>query len=38
MSPEERDKAYLWDILDAARQIDASIPGVTLTAYEEDRK
>ena len=38
MSPEERDKAYLWDILDAARQIDAFTSGVTLKAYEEDRK
>ena len=38
MSPEQRDKTYLWDILDAARRIQAFMADATLHAYEQDKK
>lgn len=36
MSPEERDPAYLWDMLDAARQVVRFTRGITFEAYVED--
>lgn len=33
MSPEERDPAYLWDMLDAARQVVEFTRGLTFEAY-----
>ncbi len=38
MPPEQRDKAYLWDMLDAARQVESFMMGVSVNSYEEDRK
>ncbi len=38
MRPEERDAAYLWDMLDAARTVKRFISGVTINQYMEDRK
>ena len=33
MRPEERDKAYLWDMLDAALAVDTFIRGKTFHDY-----
>lgn len=38
MSPEQKDRAYVWDILDAAQRIQEYMRGVSLRSYEEDRK
>lgn len=38
MRPEDRDAAYLWDMLDAARTIQQFTAGVTLEEYLQDRK
>ncbi len=38
MRPEERDAAYLWDIVDAAQAIVEFTAGLTLDAYLQDRK
>ncbi|HYN23314.1 MAG TPA: DUF86 domain-containing protein [Thermoanaerobaculia bacterium] len=38
MQPEERDVAYLWDMLDAARQVIEFTRNVAFPAYLEDRK
>ena len=38
MRPEERDVAYLWDMLDAARTVRDFIAGVTVNQYMQDRK
>jgi uncharacterized protein with HEPN domain len=38
MQPEERDAAYLWDMLDAARTIAGFIKGYVFLQYENDRK
>ncbi len=38
MRPEERDAAYLWDMLDAARTVKSFISDVTVKQYIEDRK
>jgi len=38
MSPDQRDKAYLWDILESARRIEIFVSTVTLDAYEADKK
>lgn len=38
MRPEERDQAYLWDMLDAAQAIRAFTAGLTFDAYMADRK
>ena len=37
MSPEQRDKAYLWDILDAALTIQQFIQGKTPHDYLTDK-
>jgi len=38
MPLNQREKAYVTDMLDAAREIDKFIAGVSLQAYENDRK
>ncbi len=38
MPPEDRDAAYLWDMLDAARTIQKFTVGVSLEDYLLDRK
>ncbi len=38
MRPEERDLAYLWDMLDAARTAIEFTHGVKFQKYAEDRK
>lgn len=38
MSPEDRDHAYLWDMLDSARTIKGFISGLTFTEFENDRR
>jgi len=38
MQPDERDAAYLWDMLDAARTIIKLTAEMSLPAYEEDRR
>jgi len=38
MQPEERDPAYLWDMLEAARAIVEFTQGVTPAQFLEDRK
>lgn len=36
MSPEERDRAYLFDMLQAARQVRDFVKGLTFDAYLAD--
>lgn len=38
MEPEDRDSAYIWDMLDAASAILDFIEGADFDAYLEDRK
>lgn len=38
MRPEERDLAYLWDMLDAARTALEFTGGATFHDYDRDRK
>jgi len=38
MRPEDRDAAYLWDMLDAAKNVRSFVDGVTFHQYENDRK
>jgi uncharacterized protein with HEPN domain len=38
MRPEERDAAYLWDMLDAARAIGGFIAGVRAEEYAKSRQ
>lgn len=38
MRPEERDKAYLWDMLQAARDILAFTKTINLQTFTEDRR
>jgi len=38
MQPEERDSAYLWDMLDAAKTIYEFIRGVSFYTYLRDKK
>lgn len=37
MSPESRDSAYLWDMLDAARTLAKITSGMSLDQYRQDR-
>ena len=37
MSPEERDKAYLWDMLDAALAVEEFVRGQTYEEYISNR-
>ena len=36
MQPNERDAAYLWDMLEAARNIIKMVSGQNLSGYEND--
>ncbi len=38
MLPEQRDPAYLWDMLDAARTVRELAAGVSFAEYMADRK
>ena len=38
MRPEDRDAAYLWDMLDAAKTVQLFVAGVAFHQYEKDRK
>jgi uncharacterized protein with HEPN domain len=38
MQPDERDAAYLWDMLDAARVVEQLSSGMEFTEYSNDRK
>jgi uncharacterized protein with HEPN domain len=38
MRPEERDAAYLWDILDSSKTIIEFTSGVSYNSYVKDRK
>ena len=38
MLPEDRNAAYLWDILDAARTIIQFTSGLKIEEYLKDRK
>ncbi len=38
MPPEERDRAHLWDMLDAAREIEGFLANARADDYERDRK
>lgn len=37
MRPEERDPAYLWDMLEAAREVEAMLNGRPLQDFLSDR-
>ena len=38
MPPENKDAAYLWDMLDSARTISQFTSGITIEGYLKDRK
>ncbi len=38
MSPEDRDRSYLWDMRDAARTIRTFVSNMRFDQYEADRK
>ena len=38
MQPDQRDAAYLWDMLDAARTVEQLISGLDFTQYSNDRR
>ncbi|MBI5374668.1 MAG: DUF86 domain-containing protein [Candidatus Schekmanbacteria bacterium] len=38
MQPEERDAAYLWDMMDSAKEIQIFVRGVSFEQYLQDRK
>jgi uncharacterized protein with HEPN domain len=38
MPPEERDLAYLWDMLDAAQTIQQLVVGLNVNSYLKDRR
>ncbi len=37
MRPEERDSAYLWDMLSAAREVRDMLQGVSLERFQAER-
>lgn len=37
MQPEDRDPAYLWDMLQAAREVESMLDDYDLTAFLADR-
>ncbi|MCL4474217.1 MAG: DUF86 domain-containing protein [Actinobacteria bacterium] len=37
MLPEERDAAYLWDMVEAAKEVSEMVSGVSLTDFLENR-
>jgi len=38
MQPDQRDAAYLWDMLDAARTLEQLSLGLDFTQYSSDRR
>jgi len=38
MQPDQRDAAYLWDMLDAARTVEQLSSGQDFTQYSNDRR
>jgi len=38
MLPEDKDSAYLWDMLDAAQTVAQFTSGITIGEYLKDRK
>lgn len=38
MPPEERDPAYLWDMLDAAQTVRQLVAGLSVNSYLRDRR
>ena len=38
MQPDQRDAAYLWDMLDASRTVEQLISGLDFTQYSNDRR
>jgi uncharacterized protein with HEPN domain len=38
MQPDQRDAAYLWDMLDAARTVEQLSSGMDFTQYSNDRR
>ena len=38
MQPDQRDTAYLWDMLDAARTVEQLISGLDFAQYSDDRR
>ncbi len=38
MQPDQRDAAYLWDMLDAARMVGQLSSGMDFTQYSNDRR
>lgn len=38
MQPDQRDAAYLWDMLDAARTVEQLSLGLDFTQYSNDRR
>ncbi|HXW69817.1 MAG TPA: DUF86 domain-containing protein [Dissulfurispiraceae bacterium] len=38
MQPDERDAAYLWDMIEAARTVRDFTSGLTFDIYEKDKK
>jgi len=38
MQPEERDAAYIWDMLDAGKTVVEFTQGLSLSDYLKDRK
>jgi len=38
MRPDERDAAYLWDMLDSARTLNGFVSGVSFYSYTQDKK
>ncbi|HBG29012.1 MAG: hypothetical protein A2Y10_06735 [Planctomycetes bacterium GWF2_41_51] len=38
MRPDERDSAYLWDMLDAAQMAEQLISGMDFVQYSNDRR
>ena len=37
MQPEERDAAYLWDMLEAAREIIQFVQGLTIDEFQQNK-
>lgn len=38
MRPDERDAAYLWDMLDAAQMVEQLVSGLSFIDYDKDRR
>lgn len=38
MQPDERDGAYLWDMMEAAKTVQDFTSGVTFDGYKQDKK